>query len=125
MSDSTQYITTVKQLMRLTRAGEIDWEEQPPQHREGPPSFKGSYKNLTFRLREDSDAGTSAIDFVGGQADLNDMLSVRYVLEIYDQSDDSMVTSPPMKAATDLVHVIRSQTDDEKLSEINRRLGAE
>lgn len=124
MSDSTQFITTVKQLMRLTREGEIDWEKKPPEHSEGPPSFEGKYKDLTFRLKRDPAAGTSASDFVEDQNTLDDVLTVQYVLEIYDQSDNSTVTSPPMKAVTDLVLVIRSQTEDQKLSEINRRLGA-
>lgn len=124
MSDSTQFITTVKQLMRLTREGKIEWEAKPPEHPKGPPTFEGTFENLRITLREDPSAGTSAVDFVAGQTDLDDMLSVRYVLEIHDQSDDSTVVSPPMKAVTDLVHVIQSQTGGEKLTEINRRLGA-
>lgn len=124
MSDSTQFINTVKQLMRLTREGKIEWEEKSPEHPNGPPSFKGTFEDLQITLREDPSAGTSAIDFAAGQTNLDDMLSVRYVLEIHDQSDGSTVMSPPMKAVTDLVHVIQSQASDEKLSEINRRLGA-
>lgn len=124
MTDSSQYIKTVKQLMRLTREEKIEWEEKPPEHPEGAPTFEGTFENLRITLREDPSAGTSAIDFVAGQTDLDDMLSVRYVLEIHDQSDDSTVVSPPMKAVTDLVHVIQSQAGDEKLTEINRRLGA-
>lgn len=123
MSDSTQFITTVKQLMRLTRSEQIEWEEKPPKNPEASPIIEGSFENLTFRLKEHS-AQTLPSHDPSAKSLTGDRPRRQYVLEIYDQSDNSTVTSPPMKAVRDLVDVIRSRTQDDKLSEINRRLGA-
>lgn len=124
MSDFSDFITTVKQLMRLTRNGKIEWEKQPSEHHEGSPFFEGNYEDLTFRLRHIPAAEASDVDSAVRQTLLEDTFSTRYALEMHDESDDSVVTSPPMKAVTDLVHVIRGQMEDRKLNEINRRLGA-
>lgn len=126
MTDSSEYITTIKQLMRLTREGEIEWEERPPKHQGGPPSFTGTHKeeNLEFRLEEESDVNSSRTNVPPGEGRLEDLLTTRYVLTIIDQSDNSKIVFPPLKAATDLVTVIQSRSGAKKLSEINRRLAA-
>jgi hypothetical protein len=123
MSDSTQFITTVKQLMRLTREEKIEWEEKSSEEADASSILEGSFENLTFRLREHLGRTLSSHD-PSGQSITDDRPRRQYVLEIHDQSDNSTVTSPPMKAVRDLVDVIQSRTQDDKLSEINRRLGA-
>lgn len=122
MSDSTQFITTVKQLMRLTREEKIEWEEKS-ENANASPIMEGSFENLTFRLREHPGRTLPSHD-PSGQPFTDDSPRRQYVLEIHDESDNSTVTSPPMKAVRDLVDVIRSRTQDDKLTEINRRLGA-
>jgi len=124
MSDSSEFITTIKQLMRLTREEKIDWKEQPPKNSENSSILEGDYDNLTFRVKEHPAAGTFALHDETSRTTLESVSPGHYVLEIHDQSDNSTVTSPPMKAVRDLVAVIRSRTQDDKLTEINRRLGA-
>lgn len=124
MSDSSQFITTIKQLMRLTREEQIEWIEKSPENAEVSSIIEGSFKNLTFRLRKHGTAGTLPSHDPSAKSITGDRPSRQYVLEIHDRSDNSTVTSPPMKAVRDLVDVIQSRTQDDKLSEINRRLGA-
>jgi len=131
MSDQSDYLTTVKELMRLTRNGKIQWEEKDPVHANALPSYEGQYSDLLFRL-EDAISSHSATDYVSGRADLASAFDVKYRLIIKDQADlngEQSIMSPPMTAVTDLVRVAQNMLDEEqsasgeqKLRDINRRL---
>lgn len=122
MSERSEYLTTVKELMRLTRSGQIQWEEKEPIHDNALPSFEGKYNDLLFRL-EDAISPHSAADYVSGLSDFPSLFDVRYRLVIKDQTDEEQpIISPPMKAVTDLVFVIQGPPDRKKLKDINRRL---
>jgi hypothetical protein len=123
MSDSSEFITTIKQLMRLTREEKINWDERSSGDPHEPPTFEGTYENLTFTLKKDA-LETSPLDQSPSIPNRLEDSGTQYVLQIEDQSDNSQVTSPPMKAVRDLVQVIRRKPSDKKLNEINRRLGA-
>lgn len=124
MSDQRDFLTTIKQLMRFTREGKIEWQERDPAHKNALPSFEGQYNDMVFRL-EDAVSPHTATDYVRGLSDLKSMFDIKYRLIIEDRSapsDEPPVVSPPMKAATDLVFVIRGMPGKEKLDDINRRL---
>lgn len=131
MSDQSDYLTTVKELMRLTRDGKIQWKEKDPIHANALPSYEGQYNDLLFRL-EDAISSYSTTDYVSGKADLASVFDVKYRLIIKDQADlngEQLIMSPPMTAVTDLVRVAQNMLDEkqgasseEKLRDINRRL---
>lgn len=131
MSDQSDYLTTVKELMRLTRNGRIQWEEKDPVHANALPSYEGQYNDLLFRL-EDAISSHSVTDYVSGRTDLASVFDVKYRLVIKDQADlngEQLITSPPMTAVTDLVRVVQNMLDEkqgasgeDKLRDINRRL---
>ncbi|NBB73685.1 MAG: hypothetical protein GVY35_08410 [Bacteroidetes bacterium] len=122
MSEQSEYLTTVKELMRLTRNGQIQWREKEPVHKNALPSFEGKYNGLLFRL-EDAISPYSVADYAGGLSDFSSIFDVRYRLIIKDQTDEEQpIISPPMKAVTDLVFVIQGTPDKKKLKDINKRL---
>lgn len=96
MSDDRDFLTTIKQLMRLTRKGKIDWKEQKPAHENALPSFEGEYNDLLFRL-EDASPMPTVEDYVRGLADLRSMFDIKYRLIVKDQSapqNESPIVSP-------------------------------
>lgn len=108
--------------MRLTRSNSIQWQEDEATRESVLPTYDGTYNNISFRL-EDA-VSPSIADFLEGRSSSGNMFDVKYRLLIMDRSDQTEIASPPMKAATDLVRVIRGPSTHKKLRSINERLEA-
>lgn len=130
--EEPDFLTTIKELMRLTRKGVLDWSVdhsitfetfRNPNSPERLPTYKAEYDNLVFII-EDAALHPFAKAFSplkkGHRKDLRP--GSKYRLKIEDKEDSSTISSPPIKAIRDLVSVIEKKPKDKKLNDINNKL---
>lgn len=135
MSDHVEkqdFITTIKELMRLTREGVLDWSVDYPSSSSSSPEFslpdrlptyRAEYENLAFTVedaRPDPNGFASLIQSRKVSEILNE--DPKYILKIKDKEDKSEISSPPMKPIEDLVSVIEKKPKKDKLEDINKKL---
>jgi hypothetical protein len=124
MSTPPEYLETLKQVLRLTREGKIEWSRVPPHHWPGAPgSFRGVHEDFAFELYQDpaTRSGRHPLESLArGQGDEE----VRYVMRMTDAIEGTVVELPPMKATTDVALVVydRLKRQDREVSRINERL---
>jgi hypothetical protein len=136
MSDQAEkqdFITTVKELMRLTREGVLDWSvDYPSSVSPSPdfpfpdrlPTYRAEYENLTFIIEDARPDPHGFSSLIQSQKTVNEILNKepKYILKIIDKEDSSVISSPPMKPIRDLASVIEKKPKEDKLEDINKRL---
>lgn len=125
MSQEQDFLKTITLLMRLTRNGKLQWQEKdmgkhPLTHNDALPTYEASFNDMKFRL-EDASGPTVAHNLSRAMSGGYVAPGTRYQLVIVDLADSTKIESPPLKAANDLVAVIRSK-GQRKIDDINRRL---
>lgn len=135
MSDQAEkrdFITTIKELMRLTREGVLDWSVDYPSSvpsglesslPDRLPTYRAEYENLIFVI-EDARPDLREFSSLRETERVRQILNNdnKYVLKIKDKDDNSVILSPPMKPIRDLISVIEKKPQKEKLEDINKRL---
>lgn len=119
MTPETDFIDTVVRLMQLTREGKLAWEKQkarPSLH--GQSGYRAEIGGISFSLE---DAGFNLAERMReyhytGETES----SYRMVIE----DENGRLTSPPLRAVSDLVALIQRREKD-VLQSINKKLDAE
>lgn len=127
MSDQASredFITTIKELMRLTREGVLDWsvdyssdpsvapsDYTRPDIQPRFPTYKSEYDNLEFIIEDAAPYQSQKLApkaFGVKISDRNTNLTPgsKFRIRIKDKEDSSIISSPPMKQVRDLVSVI-------------------
>jgi hypothetical protein len=130
----SDFLTTIKELMRLTREGVLDWsvdhspgpffEPSGSQYPDRLPTYRAEYENLKFTIE---DAAPYALQKIIPNTSISKERrkinpGSRYRLVIRDKDDSSTVSSTPMKPIDDLVSIIEKKPKKEKLKDINDKL---
>jgi len=136
MSDHVEkqdFITTIKELMRLTREGVLDWSVGYPSSSSPTPDFslpdrlptyRAEYENLAFTIEDARPDPHGFASLIQSRKSLSELLNEdpEYILKIKDKEDKSEISSPPMKPISDLVSVIEKKPKKDKLEDINKKL---
>lgn len=131
--EETDFLTTIKELMRLTREGVLDWSVDYPPNlapslglplHDRLPTYRAEYENLTFIIEDARPDPHGLASFIQSRKSLKKTLQEesKYILKIRDNEDNSVISSPPMKPIRDLVSVIEKKPKKDKLEDINKRL---
>jgi hypothetical protein len=131
--DKKEFITTVKELMRLTREGVLNWSvDYPPSSFSSPefslpdrlPTYRAEYENLAFTIEDARPDPNGFASLIQSRKSVIDLLNEdpEYILKVKDKEDNSEISSPPMKPISDLVSVIEKKPKEDKLEDINKKL---
>jgi hypothetical protein len=131
--EEPDFITTIKELMRLTREGMLDWSVDHSSNsfsgssagpfQERLPTYTAEYDNLKFTIKDASPNPLQALISDSSPREQGYITpGSKYKLVIKDREDSSTISSPPMKPIKDLVSTIKKKPKRDKLSDINQKL---